>query len=60
MREKAKAYGLTGINFMGYYDFFKSPVEELGAYYIDELELFAQYMINNVRSNFTGYTLSLE
>ena len=60
MREKAKAYGLTGINFMGYYEFFKSPTEDLGAYYIDELELFARYMTNNVLGNFTGYTLSLE
>ena len=62
MSEKAKAYGLTGINFMSYYDFLQSPAEDLGAYYIDELELFAQYMTirNNMRGNFTGYTLSLE
>ena len=60
MREKAKAYGLTGINFMSYYDFLQSPTEDLGAYYIDELELFARYMTNDMRGNFTGYTLSLE
>lgn len=62
MEQKARAYGLTGINFMSYHDFLHSKGSEVGNYYIDELESFAQYTAWEFagRGNFDGYTLSLE
>ena len=62
MEEKAKAYGIVGINFMSYHDFFNSRGMELGNYYIDEMESFVRAACCNYagRGNFNGYTLSLE
>ena len=62
MAQKAKAYGLVGIDFMGYHDFLNSKGVELNNYYIDELETFVQYAAWEMagHGNFAGYTLSLE
>ena len=62
MEEKAKAYGIVGINFMGYHDFFNTRGTDLGNYYIDEMEVFVQAICCNYagHGNFNGYTLSLE
>ena len=63
MQQKARAYGITGINFMGYGDFLtRSSGSSIGNYYIDELEGFIQYTQRcfGVAGNFMGYTISQE
>ena len=47
---------------MSYHDFFRTKGAEIGNYYIDELESFAQAVAWNYagHGNFDGYTLSLE
>ena len=62
MTNKAGAYGITGINFVSYYDFMNAnnPIE--GKYYIDELESFIKKVQHSCSSTgtFDGYTISLE
>lgn len=62
MEAKAHAYGIVGINFISYSDFLETKDENLGNYYIDELEMFAQHVAWRYagHGNFDGYTLSLE
>lgn len=62
MEQKARAYGIIGINFISYSDFLNSTGMDLGNYYIDELEMFIQHAVQYYagRGNFDGYTLSLE
>jgi hypothetical protein len=60
MREKAYQYGITGIDFVSYYEY----TDYLGGYgnstftnkpiFIDEVELFLQMFDNNIQ----GYTIS--
>lgn len=53
MREKAYAYGLTGIDFISYGSF--SPLHYYNKpIYIDELDLYLQYLNKNIQ----GYTIS--
>lgn len=62
MTQKARAYGITGINFMSYGDFLTSSGLSIDNYYIDELEAFIQYAQRHVgiTGNFNGYTISKE
>lgn len=63
MEQKAHAYGITGINFISYYDFIHNGQEvKLGNYYIDELEIFMQFIASQCtkNGNFNGYTLTKE
>lgn len=52
MRDKAYGYGITGINFMSYKEFFHNhPTQPC---YIDEIDLF----LNSINMNVDGYTIS--
>ena len=54
MREKAYRYGITGINFISYREFFHNhPTQPC---YIDEIDLF----LNSINMNVDGYTISNE
>lgn len=54
MRDKAYRYGITGINFMSYREFFNShPTQPC---YIDEIDLF----LKSINPNVDGYTISNE
>lgn len=57
MQEKAKAYGITGINFISYRQLIDQPIEPFGNYYIDELENFVKTILVG-KGSFQGYTLS--
>lgn len=56
MRQKAYAYGITGIEFIGYKDLFTDNYDE-EKIMIDELELFAKYC---TETEIIGYTLTNE
>lgn len=56
MRQKAYAYGITGINFISYSDLFNGEYEEDNVM-IDELEIFIQ---NYIDCKLTGYSLTNE
>lgn len=62
MEQKARAYGIVGINFISYGDFLRSKGEELNNYFIDEVEMFISYVsaAHAGRGTFSGYTLSNE
>ena len=63
MEQKARAYGITGIDFIGYTEFLNHKQgSTIDNYFIDELETFVAYVQNNsgVRGNFNGYTISQE
>lgn len=63
MEQKARAYGITGVNYISYYDYLKkSQEEDLKNYFIDELESFVQYihLASNIKGTFCGYTISEE
>ena len=55
MRQKAYAYGITGIEFISYSDLFNGKYE--GDVMIDEMETFVQQYID---CKLTGYSLSNE
>ena len=55
MRQKAYAYGITGINFIPYSDLFEGKYND--AVLIDELERFA---IEFTDANLVGYSLTNE
>ena len=55
MRQKAHAYGITGIDFISYSELFNGEYE--GDVMIDELEVFVQ---NYIDCKLTGYSLSNE
>lgn len=59
MRQKAYAYGITGIDFISYSDFRTYRYEkEQKPVFIDELEMFIKYAAG--LTNIAGYTLSME
>ena len=63
MEQKARAYGITGIDFIGYADFLiNKKNEDIGKYLIDELESFITYVQYNcnIKGEFNGYTISQE
>lgn len=62
MEQKAKAYGIVGINFISYGDFLRSRGKELNSYYIDEVEMFISYVAAATAGHgtFNGYTLTNE
>lgn len=55
MEVKAKAYGLSGINFISYRDFVTSYNE--GNYVIDEIDLFVKSIMGD--NELVGYSLTL-
>jgi hypothetical protein len=55
MRQKAYAYGITGIDFIPYSDLFNGATDPNDKIMIDELELFIKEFIDG---QFVGYTLS--
>jgi hypothetical protein len=55
MREKAYAYGITGIDFIPYSDLFNGYYD--GNVLIDELEIFVKQFVD---ANITGYSLTNE
>ena len=55
MRQKAYAYGITGIDFIPYSDLFNGTIDPEDKVMIDELELFIKEYIDG---QLTGYTLS--
>lgn len=55
MRQKAYAYGITGIDFIPYSDLFNGVIDSTDKVMIDELELFIREYIDG---QLTGYTLS--
>lgn len=55
MRQKAYAYGITGIDFIPYSDLFNGAIDPDDKIMIDELELFIKEFIDG---QFVGYTLS--
>lgn len=56
MREKAKYYGIDGIQFVSYHDFVTNIYE--GNYVVDELEGFLQAIMG--KNNLLGYSISTE
>lgn len=60
MREKAKRYGIVGIDFISYHTYLTSQGCEFSSVVIDELESFLDYAIkiNCGRGDLIGYTLS--
>ena len=62
MQQKARSYGITGINFISYSEFLTKHGASIGNYYIDELEGFIQYVQRNagIAGDFEGYTISQE
>ena len=61
MEEKARRYGIFGIDFISYWDLM-TAVKEKTQYdniFIDEIDVFIQYMLAEV-GNVQGYTLSIE
>ena len=61
MEEKARCYGIDGLQFISYFEFLKEP-HDYSDYYIDELEPFLYYFhhYNGFRGELKGYTISLE
>ena len=55
MRQKAYAYGITGIDFIPYSDLFNGAIDPNDKVMIDELELFIKEYADG---QLTGYTLS--
>ena len=55
MRQKAYAYGITGIDFIPYSDLFNGVIDSTDKVMIDELEVFIREYIDG---QLTGYTLS--
>lgn len=55
MRQKAYAYGITGIDFIPYSDLFSGTVDPDDKIMIDELEVFVKEYVDG---QLTGYTLS--
>ena len=59
MREKAYAYGLTGIEFISYKNFSNREEDIEKTIYIDNLDTFVEYLIvDNYSADFGGYTIS--
>lgn len=57
MEQKAYAYGIVGITFMSYSEFFTSRRNDYeGNYVIDEVETFIKLLAPN--GKFIGYTIS--
>ena len=56
MQEKAKAYGITGLEFVGYGDFVRYP-NLYNKFYIDEMEAFISYVFGK---GMEGYSISKE
>lgn len=58
MEQKAKAYGITGITFMSYYDFINNSRGKRFNYVVDELESLVSYF--STPNTMIGYTQSKE
>ena len=60
MEAKAHAYGIVGIEFVGYYEFLDHRGKDIGNYVIDEIETFFQYAckFHGMSDELVGYTLT--
>lgn len=58
MEEKARGYGITGIEFISYYDLLFGGIK-YDNIYIDDLEFFSQYALMRI-GTVKGFTISLE
>lgn len=56
MQEKARAYGISGLDFVSYSDFVRHP-NLYKKFYIDELECFISYIFGH---GMEGYSISKE
>ena len=56
MREKAKYYGINGIEFVSYHDFVTNVYD--GNYVVDEMEGFLNTIMGT--NSLIGYTISIE
>ena len=59
MKVKAKAYGISGIEFITYTDFIRNFDPNITAYVVDELEVFVTHIFTS-GPKLIGYTLSKE
>ena len=62
MEQKAKAYGIEGIDFISYWEFANSDNWQGSGYHkyvIDEMENFVRH-VHNPKWNLIGYTISEE
>jgi hypothetical protein len=57
MREKAFAYGITGLNIISYHDFDISDYDTDKKCYIDELEMFIKWKF--ITHNIDGYSFTI-
>ena len=60
MKGKAYTYGIVGIDFISYDEFFQLRGADIGNYYIDELEAYIEYVqgMAGVRGRLRGYSIS--
>ena len=56
MSQKARDYGIVGVDCIGFYDFAKGKIEGM-KYCVDELEEFIRYLYCNTEC--TGYTITI-
>lgn len=60
-QKRAHNYGLTGINFVSYYDFLNNNVKYTNKnLYIEDMEFFGHYVAGCTSNFLDGYTLSNE
>ena len=57
MREKAFAYGITGLNIISYHDFENGDYDIDKKCYIDELEIFIKWIF--MTRNIDGYSFTI-
>lgn len=57
MRERAYAYGITGLNLLSYYDFYECKVNKYDKpIYIHDINNFIKYSFQEVK----GYTVNID
>lgn len=62
MKKKAEAYGIFGLDFIGYEDMAHNDIpEDFGKFFIDELEEYVKVIFNANNLYYPlGYTITLE
>ena len=55
MKVKAHAYGLTGLEFVSYYDYAAGKYDRHKPVFVDELEYFVRSLCNNL----SGYSITI-
>lgn len=56
MHQKANAYGIVGLTFISYYDFYNHNYEDGSLVYVDEIEGYLRFL----HPDFGGYSLTNE